>query len=136
MRDRFDGSGADLSEVRRQLRAWRDVHGGRGRRLPDGVWDAAVRLAREGDPGAVARGLRLNAESLSRRMAAGGDAGPAARPRRPAFVEVAPVAEPALGGGCRVDLSGADGVRISIHFADVRRVDLAALAGGLMRAGR
>ena len=71
MRDRFDGSGADLSEVRRQLRAWRDVHGGRGRRLPDGVWDAAVRLAREGDPGAVARGLRLNAESLSRRMAAG-----------------------------------------------------------------
>jgi len=136
MRDRFGGAGADLSEVRRRLGAWREVHGGRGRRLPDEVWDAAVRLAGEGNPGTVARALRLNAEILSRRMAAGGGARTAARARRSAFVEVAPAAEPVAGGGCRVDLSGADGSRISIHIADPRSVDLVALAGGLVRAGR
>jgi hypothetical protein len=60
----------------------------------------------------------------------------AARPRRPAFVEVAPVAAATAGGGCRVEIAGAGGSRLSIHFADLRGIDLVALAGGLLRAGR
>lgn len=104
--------------------------------MPEGVWAAAVRLARIGDPGDVARALGLNPESLSRRMAAGGERRPPARPRRSGFVEVSPVAEPAMRGGCRVELSDADGSRVSIHFDDPRSVDLVALAGALLRAGR
>lgn len=124
------GSDRDLSELRRRLSVWRRKQGGRGRRLPEDLWGEAVRLGREGDPRAVARALRLNPDSLSRRMA------PATGSRAAAFVEVAAVAEPLAGGACRVEWSSTGGSRISFHFADPRGVDLIGLATGLLRAGR
>jgi transposase-like protein len=136
MRDRIGGPRADLNEVRRQLSAWRAVYGGRGRRLPEEVWAAAVRLARNGDAGVVARALRLNPKSLWSRMAGVRRRRSPGRPPRPAFVELSPRAETAPARGCRVELSSAKGSRISIQFADATRVDLVALAGGLLGAGR
>lgn len=134
MRDRVGGSLAGLTEVRQQLRIWREAHGGRGRRLPEEIWDAAVQLAREQGPGVVTRALRLNPDSLSRRIAAGGQR--RAIPRRSVFVEVAPIAPGLPSSGCRVELSAPDGSRVAIHLADPGSVDLVALAGGLLRAGR
>jgi hypothetical protein len=82
----------------------------------------------------VARALRLNPDSLSRRIAAGGRR--RAIPHRSVFVEVAPMSPGPSASGCRVELSGADGTRVAIHLADPGSVDLVALAGGLLRAGR
>lgn len=136
MRDVLLDADVGLAELRRRLARWRKMHGGRGRRLPEDVWESAVRLARGRDPDTVARALRLNPESLLRRLALAGDGEAGSRRGPAAFVELAPVAEAAVSGGCRVELSGADGSRVSIHIADPRSVDLVALAGGLLRAGR
>jgi hypothetical protein len=130
------GFGSDLAEVGRELSAWRSVHGGPGRRLPSEIWDAVVRLATVGDPGPVARALRLNPDSLARRMASGNSRRTGVRARRPEFVELKAVPQPPVQGGCRVEVTAADGSRLSIHLSDPASVDLVALAGGLLRGGR
>jgi hypothetical protein len=135
MRERFDAACAELWDVQRRLAEWRRVRGGRGRRLPEALWDAAVVLARRGEAGVVARALRLNPESLSRRLAGSSEFGAGDRRGvRSAFVEVSPTT--ASGGRCRVEVSAPDGRRVSIEFADATAVDLVALAGGLLGAGR
>ena len=130
------GLGGGVSEVRRRLGAWRAVHGGRGKRLPEELWDAAVGLAASGDPGVVARALRLNPQSLSRRLTDHRGGLHSGRVRRSVFVEVTPAAEPGTGGGCRVEVSSPGGARVAIHLADPGSVDLVTLAAGLLRAGR
>jgi hypothetical protein len=137
MRDAMDGRcGAGLVAVGRQLAAWRRAHGGRGRRLPEAIWGAAVRLARQADPGAVARALRLNPETLARRLAWAGSGASPQREAGPAFVEVTPIPPSIAPGGCQVEVVAADGSRVSIQLGDPARVDLVALAGGLLRALR
>lgn len=129
------GFEADLNGLQRRLTRWREMHGGRGRRLPEALWEAAVDLARAGDAGAVARVLRLHAVSLRRRLGVEGRRDGAIHRRRPAFVEVAPVAALAGRTGCRVEVVGIGGVRIAMDFADPTSVDLVALASGLLRSG-
>jgi len=135
---RWSGGGSDagLAAVVRRLAAWRRAHGGRGRRLPEAVWDDAVRLAREGELSAVARALRLRPEALARRVRSAGR-GPA-REAPPTFVEVShlPACRPSDGGGCQVELVAPDGARVTVQLRDPTAVDLVALAGGLLRAVR
>jgi len=137
MSDRVNGGfGSGLAVLGRRLAAWRRAHGGRGRRLPEELWDDAVRLAREGDLDAVARALRLRPEALVRRVRSTGGLPATGREARPSFVEVRPlpVSEPA--GACQIELVAADGARVKVQLHDPAGVDLVALASGLLRAAR
>jgi len=137
MRDRVDGGfGSGLAALGRRLAAWRRAHGGRGRRLPEEIWDDAVRLAREGDLGAVARALRLRPEALARRVRSTGGGPATRREARPSFVEVRPLPVSGPAGACQVELIAADGARVRVQLHDPAAVDLVALAGGLLRAAR
>jgi hypothetical protein len=51
-------------------------------------------------------------------------------------VEVTPIPPSIAPGGCQVEVVAADGSRVSIQLGDPARVDLVALAGGLLRALR
>jgi len=66
--ERYPGGETAASLSARLSRGRRSL-GGRGRRVPAWVWDAAVDLARIEGVGAVARRLRLDPDSLGGRLA-------------------------------------------------------------------
>lgn len=108
-------SHTDLTELRRQLIAWRERQCGRAR-LPEEVWIAAAALARKEGVSHVSRTLRLDYYRLRRRCA------PAPTPALtrgtgglPGFVEVH-VNEAVQGsrGPFQVELAGPHGVRMTI----------------------
>lgn len=141
MQREFGGSNADLGDVGRRFREWRERHGGRGRRLPDELWREAARLARSGDVARVAKVLRLRPEALRRRLGRG-DRGSEGRAGGRHFVEITPVADAsagrrigAAGGGCSVEVSGRGGRTVSLHFVDLDGVDLVALTRQLLEDG-
>jgi hypothetical protein len=57
-----------LSAVRQRLERWRERHGGRGRRIPEELWNAATEVARVDGVGSTARALRLDVGLLARRL--------------------------------------------------------------------
>lgn len=59
-----------LAELARRFEEWRSQHGGRGRRLPESLWSAAVDVAKVGQAWQVAKVLRVREESLSARIRA------------------------------------------------------------------
>jgi hypothetical protein len=84
---RVEGQG--LSEIQGRLARWRRQHGGRGRRIPEALWEQAVAVARvEGVP-ATARALRIPDERLERRVSGQGSGGRSPRAEAAlAFVEI------------------------------------------------
>lgn len=59
----------DLHELRQRVEAWRkESGGGRGTRIPDEIWDAAVRVAEAEGVNATSRELRFNYERLKKRV--------------------------------------------------------------------
>jgi len=65
---RYAFSTTDLTQLQRQLSAWRRKQSGRTG-LPEAVWSAAVDLARTQGPSLVARALRLDYYKLRQRLA-------------------------------------------------------------------
>jgi hypothetical protein len=61
-----------LNELRERVGAWRSEHGGRGSRIPEALWDEAVRVARVDGVWATAQALRFNYERLKARSGRGG----------------------------------------------------------------
>lgn len=60
-----------MRAVRRRLQCWRRNHGGRGRRVPEELWELAAEVARVEGVEATARALRLDAVRLARRLEGG-----------------------------------------------------------------
>jgi hypothetical protein len=106
-------SRTDLTELQRQLVAWRQRQHGRAR-LPEEVWIAAAALAPREGVSQVARTLRLDYYKLRRRCAPT----PGITPRTvglPGFVELH--VEDALQGNCgafQVELAGPHGSSMTI----------------------
>jgi hypothetical protein len=91
---RYAFSTTDLTQLQRQLSAWRQKQSGRTR-LPEAVWSAAVDLARTQGPSLVARALRLDYYKQRQRLA-----GSALLPTAPTtFVEVKAEAMSGAGPG-------------------------------------
>ena len=80
-----------LEQLRTQLAQWRRAHGGRGRRIPEGLWAEATEVARAEGVETTARHLRLSRRRLEERVAAGRECRPEERSpiERPEFIEVA-----------------------------------------------
>lgn len=63
-----------LEEIQEQFIAWRSSRS-RRESIPDGLWEAAVRLAEDYSIGRISRVLRLSHSDLKRRVQAHGDNG-------------------------------------------------------------
>jgi hypothetical protein len=58
----------ELAEVQQWLTSWREQHGGRGRPIPDELWEAAVDVAGTYGVASTAHRLGLDRARLERRM--------------------------------------------------------------------
>jgi hypothetical protein len=126
-RMRRDKRAVGLAATSEALTSWRRQFGGRGRRIPEGLWAEAAEVARSAGVVETARALRLDAK----RLAALVEPLAARAEREPATfvelggVEVVPVPEPVV-----VEFIGREGdqIRVRVSRGGGSGVDLAELA--------
>jgi hypothetical protein len=117
-----------MEQVGRRIEHWRETRAKRGR-MPERLWEAAVALAREHGVYATSQGLRVNYDSLRARVGARRPKGRAPKARGAAFVELGPPLplEPASPTGPVVELTGADGQKLTLRLAGTEELDLPGL---------
>ena len=133
-RKKRDGLSARVKKVRDRVEVWRRTREKRSP-MPLALWTEAVALARSEGTASTARALRVNFESLARRVAearagADGDAG-----RVSAFVELsgAQVLGAAVPAGTVVDMSDGDGMRLTVRLSGGAPLDVAGVVHGFCR---
>ena len=114
-----------IERVRQRFEGWRKTHRPRSR-IPERLWNAAVRLATSHGLNRTARVLHLDYYDLKKRLDA--TVGGAAVGPEPvaSFVELVP-ASPAAFPECLVELEGRSGTKLRIHFKGTAGPDLAVL---------
>ncbi len=85
MRGRKSADTVDIEQVRTRFEDWRQTRKGKAR-IPDGLWAAAVEVARRDGVNQTATALRLDGGKLKRRMMAAGAV--PVKTMSPAFVEM------------------------------------------------
>ena len=70
-------TGQELNELGQRVTEWREREGGRGSRIPDQLWNDAVRVARVVGVWATAKALHFNYEALRKRVELEGAVGKA-----------------------------------------------------------
>jgi hypothetical protein len=123
MRRRSDRVSRDgFDDARRAFESWRS-HGARGRRIPDGLWRAAVRLAREHGVSRTALTLGLDYYSLKEHVAAGANESAGGGARSGGFVEMPPLGLPPAPG-CILELEHRRGARLRIQLQGPARAEI------------
>jgi hypothetical protein len=127
----------DLTRLQQRLNTWRQQRT-KGTRIPEPLWEAAVRLARAHGPSRVGRVLQLGYAQLQGRLAGPGPVAGSTLPgpaQAPAFVEVAldQVRGPA---GCTLELENRLGAKMTIRLPSAKAAPLVALAQALWRGSR
>lgn len=113
---------APLAEGQRRLDEWRES--GVGRRIPEELWSASAKLASAHGLYRTSRALRLNYDTLRRRVESRGE-----RAGAPVFVDLVPGAG-ALGtaGQGVAEMIDVEGSTIHIEWSGGAVPDLAAVA--------
>ena len=112
----------DLAQGRRRFQAWRERRQG-ARRIPQPLWDLAVRLVRQHGLSRTATALGLDYYSLKKRVEA---AAPEPPSRSPAFVELpAPVV---VGKQALFELDNGAGATMRVQLLGYDAADVEALA--------
>jgi hypothetical protein len=118
----YRGIPADLALGRSQLQAWRGTRK-LGERIPQPLWDLAVRLAKLHGVSRIATELRLDYYTLQRRAGAAATPAPSSHP---AFVEVS---APILGGKeCRLEFDNGAGATLRVQLVGYDAADVEALS--------
>ena len=114
----------ELVALQRRVEGWRRQGGGRGSRIPEGLWSEAVAVSRRAGVFATAKALRFNYENLKRR------ARWQARPPRKHETEFVAVRLPQVSNGLKVviDLAGRDGEQVRIEVSGGSAMDVVAVA--------
>jgi hypothetical protein len=111
----------DLRRARSQFLAWRKQRPP-GCRIPEPLWQLAVRLVRTYGLSRTATALRLDYYSLKKQVAAAANQ---PESNRPAFVELpAPLV---VGKQARFELDNGTGATLRVHLLGYDAVDLEAL---------
>ena len=119
MRSRIRGAEpARLEAVRRRFELWRRTREGRSR-IPDVLWNSAVKLSATYGIHRTAKTLRLNPDSLEKHVASAdgnGSRGPGKfrQEATTAFIELVPP-EGACSPECIVELEDPRGTKMRIH---------------------
>lgn len=121
----------DLQTLCERLERWRQRREGAWARLPQELWDDAVRVARVQGVHPTAKALRFNYYDLKKRVERAESV--SIEDKEAAFVQVQ---MPAVGAGVAdskmvVELVGSGGARMRIEVGDARSVDVAGLAHAL-----
>lgn len=125
------GGVVGLSGVRRELSAWRERHGGRGRPIPRQLWERAVAVARVEGIEETARALGVDRVRLARRAeTASTQSARLAVVQAPASAEFVELSAGVVCGGGQtvVHLEGGDGERVRIELSGASGVDVVSLA--------
>lgn len=119
---------ARMEQVGRRIEHWRETRARRGR-MPERLWEAAVALAREHGVYATSQGLRLNYDSLRARVRERRPQRRSPKVRGAAFVELGPALPlgPVSPAGPVVELTGADGQKLTLRLAGPDELDLPGL---------
>lgn len=129
-----NGEGARVRELREQIAHWRRTRAKRSP-MPAELWRAAVALARDGRTYSIARAVRVDYESLARRVAEAGacERGGAVAPAE--FVELtgAQLLGASITAGPVVELADTDGVHVTIRLAGGAPLDVAEVVHGFRR---
>ena len=125
---------APLARGRERFEKWRSKQKTRTR-LPEPLWSAAVKLARQYGVNRTARTLRLDYNGLKKRMESTICNAPVQASVKPAFLqllssELTAVAE------CAIERQDPNGVTIRLHLKGPQLPDLAALIAGLRDGDR
>jgi hypothetical protein len=113
----------DLVSARRQFQVWREQRK-RGGRIPQPLWEVAIRLANAHGVSRTAAVLRLDYYRLKIRVEAATASGP--RPNHPAFVELTP---PVLvAKQCRFELDNGSGATMRVQLVGYDAADVEALS--------
>ena len=126
--------------LRKQLDQWRRVCGGRGVRVPEAFWAAAIETARVHGPARFAWAMKLTPEAVRSRLDSREEVrheSPSSRvragaaPKQAAFIEMPSMAAPPLSG-CTVEMAAPSGARLALRFDDARAIDFRALLHAVM----
>jgi len=123
-RKRIEELPGDVKRVRGQLDEWRGQRR-QGQRIPEELWDTAVRVARRHGLNRVSRALNLDYYHLKKRSGLGEEKGRSRSGSEQLFVEVASVASEVTepNAACVVELEKGNGVRMRICVRDAATVD-------------
>ena len=123
-----------LEQVRQRLERWRKTRK-RCSSIPDGLWAAAVELARQYGVNKTARALGLDYYSLKRRLESGTHPGLYEAKGGARFIElVTPLGN--SSPECIVELEHPGGAKMKIHLKGKVEPDLVALTGLFWGAAR
>ena len=125
-----DGAARRLEQVGKRIERWRSSRNRRSP-MPAGLWDEASSLARDFGVHRVKSALGLNYESLKRRV--GGDGAEGGGATKAGFIEVSgpDLLEPARGPV--VEVSDADGGRLTVQLGRGSELDVAGLVEAFRR---
>lgn len=124
---------AHLARARARVDGWRKRKArSKERRMPEPLWESAVRLAEAHGIHAVSRALGLNYDNLKRRVAGGGKP---TRSSSPAFVELE-VGRPASHPECVIEFEDRAGAKLTVRLSGQRDVDLVGLTGAFFAKRR
>lgn len=119
------GESRELRALQKRVESWRRVGGGKGSRIPEGIWEEAVVLSRSEGVWATSRALRFNYERLKKASAA---------PPVPATEFVALEMPPVTKGfKVVVELAGTDGEQMRMSMSDATTADVVMLAATFWR---
>ena len=118
----------DLALGRSRFQAWRGERK-LGERIPQSLWDLAVRLAKLHGVSRTATALGLDYYGLQRRI---GSAAAATQSSNPAFVELpSPIL---VGKECRFELDNGAGAIMRVHLVGYDAADVEALSRSFWNA--
>ena len=125
---------AAMAEVAARVTRWRATKQ-KGSRMPEELWREAVSLARVHGIYRVVRGLRIDYQSLKKRLGMASSQGAAARSS--GFVELdgAQLIGARHSAPTVVELLAADGMKLTIQLPSEGAVDVLALAEAFCRRG-
>ena len=129
----------DVERVRDQIEAWRQTRE-RRTRMPEELWQAAAALAREHAAWPVSQALPVRHDGLKRRLAET-ETGADVPSVSPGFVDLGPISSSvgSAPSGCPeavVELTQADGTRLTVRLSSRTAIDVRALVDAFCRTRR
>ena len=127
-----DATSRRVERARREIDRWRSKKEGRSAPMPSRLWDQASLLAREHGVHRIKCALGLNYESLKKRVGDVGGRG-GARAAAAEFVELRGTPLPGPAPAVVVEVSDADGSRLTVQLGTGSGFDVAGLVEAFRR---
>ena len=127
-----DAPHVELERARRRFDRWRQTQKGR-RRIPEPLWNVAVKVASTCGVSKTAAALRIDYTGLKRRVATAAASGDSTPSSETTFLELTAPVSTGLRQ-CVVQMEGSDGAKMRMELSGVESRDLLALSRIFWRA--